>query len=187
MSRRRWWRVPVAGAWLACAAWTSRPVAAVASDERPARPGPPTDDASDGTGSRVAWPTIELLDGTVWTPESWRGTAAVLVLWATWCPYCVRHNPRIDALHRAAAGRPLRVLGASLDRDPELVRRHVRQHGYAFPITMQGEALRERFGLRRITPTTVTVDRRGAVVQRIPGEMADDDVRGLIRLADGAI
>jgi thioredoxin-related protein len=76
------------------------------------------------------------------------------------------------------------VLGAALDRDPELVRRHAREHGYTFPITLDAEPLRQRFGLRRVIPTTVTFDRRGRLLQRIPGEMAEDDVRALARLAD---
>ncbi len=149
----------------------------------PARAQQPPAAAADAA---VAWPTIELLDGTVWSPDSWRGQAGVLVIWATWCPFCVRHNPHVDALHRAAqaAGRPLRVLAASLDRDPELVRRYVRERGYAFPVTMGAEALRARFGLRRVTPTTVTFDRRGRLLQRIPGEMFEEDVMALIGLAD---
>jgi thioredoxin-related protein len=76
------------------------------------------------------------------------------------------------------------VLGASLDRDPELVRRHVAERGYTFPMTMDAEALRTRFGLRRITPTTVTFDRRGRLLQRIPGEMFAEDVLELAKLAD---
>jgi thiol-disulfide isomerase/thioredoxin len=146
---------------------------------RAAEPQPTT-----GTDAPLAWPPIRLLDGTLWTPESWQGQAAVLVIWATWCPFCHRHNPGVEALHRAVAGRPIRVLGASLDRDPELVRRHVAERGYTFPMTMDAEALRTRFGLRRITPTTVTFDRRGRLLQRIPGEMFAEDVLELAKLAD---
>jgi thiol-disulfide isomerase/thioredoxin len=132
----------------------------------------------------VDWPPLRLLDGRTLAPESWRGLAAVLVVWSVNCPFCVRHNPRIEALHRAVAGRPLRVLGASIDADAELVRRHAREHGYTFPITLEAQALRARFGLRRVTPTTVTFDRAGRLLQRIPGEMAESDVMALARLAD---
>jgi len=130
------------------------------------------------------WPRLRLLDGSTLEPGAWRGQAIVLVVWATYCPYCRRHNPRIESLHRASAGLPLRVIGAALDRDAELVRRHAREHGFTFPITLDAEPLRERFGLRRVIPTTVTFDRRGRLLQRIPGEMAEDDVRALAKLAD---
>jgi thiol-disulfide isomerase/thioredoxin len=135
----------------------------------------------------AAWPTLRLLDGSVLSPDAFEGLAVVLVVWATWCPYCHRHNPRVEALHRAVAGRPMRVLGASLDVDPELVRRHVRERGYTFPITMDADLLRSRFDLRRVTPMTVTFDRRGRILQRIPGEMAEADVMGLARLAETPI
>jgi hypothetical protein len=132
----------------------------------------------------VEWPPLRLLDGRTLAPDSWHGLAAVLVVWSVRCPFCVRHNPRIEALHRASAGRPLRVLGAAIDTDVESVRRHVREHGLTFPVTLDADALRARFALRRVTPTTVTFDRGGRLLQRIPGEMSEDDVRALIRLAD---
>ncbi|MFN7644299.1 MAG: TlpA family protein disulfide reductase [Burkholderiales bacterium] len=164
-------------------------LAALARAQQPpaaAPAAPAASNASNASNAPVAWPTIELLGGTVWSPESWRGQAGVLLIWATWCPFCVRHNPHVDALHRAAqaAGRPLRVLAASLDRDPELVRCYVRERGYGFPVTMGAEALRARFELRRVTPTTVTFDRRGRLLQRIHGEMFEEDVMALMALAD---
>jgi thiol-disulfide isomerase/thioredoxin len=137
-----------------------------------------------GSGGPSAWPELKLLDGAVWTPESWRGVAGVLVVWATWCPFCERHNAHVDRLFRETTGRPIRVLTASLDRDAEKVRRHVRERGWSFPVTMDAEALRTRFGLRRVTPTTVTFDRGGRLLQRIPGEMFEEDVMALAKLAD---
>jgi thiol-disulfide isomerase/thioredoxin len=131
------------------------------------------------------WPEIVLLDGTVWQPESWRDRAAVVVLWATWCPFCHGHNPHVEKLWQAVRGGPMRVLGVSIDRDPDLVRRHVRERGYTFPMTMATDVLRTRLVQRPVTPTTVTFDRRGRLLQRIPGEMLEEDVLALARLSDG--
>lgn len=133
-----------------------------------------------------AWPVLRLLDGSTLEPgAAWRGDAIVLVLWATWCPFCKRHNEHVQALHRAVAGRPLRVLGAALDKDPALVRRHAEERGYTFPVALDGALLRERFQLPRTIPVTATFDRRGRLVQRIPGEMFEEDVLALARLAEG--
>lgn len=131
------------------------------------------------------WPAITLLDGTVWSPPSWQGRAGVVVVWATWCGLCHRHNPHVEKLWRSVRDRPIRVLGVALDRDPDLVRRHVRERGYTFPMTIGDEALRTRLTPRRVTPTTVTFDRHGRLLQRIPGEMFEEDVLALARLADG--
>lgn len=138
-----------------------------------------------GDAAPFEWPEIVLLDGPTWAPETWRDRAAVVVLWATWCPFCHRHNPHVEKLWQAVRGGPMRVLGVSLDRDPERVRRHVRERGYTFPMTMATDALRTRLVQHRVTPTTVTFDRRGRLLQRIPGEMFEEDVLGLARLADG--
>jgi hypothetical protein len=166
--RRRWVRGLAAGV----------AVGALSSRSR-AQPGASPDP------NAFEWPEITLLDGTVWSPESWRGLAAVVVVWATWCPFCHRHNPNVEKLWQSVRTRPMRVLGVSLDRDADAVRRHVRERGYSFPMTLGAEPLRVRLTPRRVTPTTVTFDRRGRLLERIPGEMFEEDVLALARIADG--
>jgi thiol-disulfide isomerase/thioredoxin len=165
--------------WLRTVALAAAASASAASARAQPRAGAPADDGP------FEWPAVTLLDGTVWTPESWHGLAGVAVVWATWCAYCHRHNPHVEKLFQAVRGRPMRVLGVALDRDPEAVRRHVRERGYTFPMTMGTEPLLARLVLRRVTPTTVSFDRRGRLLQRIPGEMFEDDVLALARLAGG--
>jgi thiol-disulfide isomerase/thioredoxin len=140
--------------------------------------------ASDPALEPFRWPDIELIDGGHWAAASWREQAAVVVFWATWCPFCHRHNVHVEKLYRALAGRPLRVLGLSLDREVDVVRRHVRERGYTFPVAMGGEAIRAQLGLRRVTPTTVISDRSGRIVLRIPGEMFEEDVMELARFSN---
>ena len=131
-----------------------------------------------------AWPAVRLLDGETLGPEQLRGSAVVLVFWATHCPFCLRHNAHVDKLHRACAGRPIRVVTAALDRDPEAVRAYMRRNGYAFPVTLDAEPLRTALQLRRVIPLTCTFDRAGRPLQRIAGEMFEEDVVELRRLAD---
>jgi thiol-disulfide isomerase/thioredoxin len=129
------------------------------------------------------WPDLRLLDGTVLPASAWQDTGAVLVFWATHCPYCRRHNVHIDKLHRSLVGQPVRVLGLSSDRDPKLVQRYMQQQGLSFPVTLQSELIRTRLNLSRTIPTTVTLDRRGRPGMAIPGEMFEEDVMGLARAA----
>lgn len=60
----------------------------------------------------IPWPAMTLLGGETLGADAWKDTAAVVVFWATWCPFCRRHNARIKQLHPAAAGPHLRVCGA---------------------------------------------------------------------------
>lgn len=146
-------------------AWAGNGIAA------PAAPGEP-----------VHWPSVELLDGTRWGPAQARGQAVVVVFWSTTCPFCLRHNARLNQLvARAPAG--LAILTAARETDAERVRRHAERHGYRFPITLEAQPLAAALSGRRMIPLTVTVDRAGRLAQVIPGEMSEDDILGLARWA----
>ena len=137
---------------------------------------------SPGPGTPIDWPVISLLGGNKLDPASWRGQPAVVVFWATYCPYCKRHNAHVDKLYRATQGLPFRVLGVALDTDENTVGRYMTVNGYSFPVTIDRGVLRQRLTPRHVIPMTCVLDRRGRLVQAIPGEMSEDDVLGLARL-----
>jgi thiol-disulfide isomerase/thioredoxin len=157
-------RVVLAGLTLA---WVGRAGAAQAPAEAPA----------------IRWPTLKLLDGSTLGPEAWGDVAAVVVFWETWCPYCRRHNARIELLHRAAAGPHLRILSVALDGDQAAVQAYMATNRLHFPVVVGRPDLRALFTARRVIPMTCLVDRGGRLLQTIPGEMAEDDVLALAALA----
>jgi thiol-disulfide isomerase/thioredoxin len=132
---------------------------------------------------RMAWPELRLLDGSPLSATDWSDVAAVVVVFATWCPFCQRHNAHVEALHRAHAGAHLRVIGAAIDRDEAAVRRYLQRQGLSFPVTMQGAQLRDRARASPTIPTTIVVDRAGHLRTPIPGEMFREDVLELAALA----
>ena len=134
-------------------------------------------------GAPIDWPVISVLDGDKLDPASWRGKPAIVVFWATYCPYCKRHNAHIEKLYRATQGQSLRVLGVALDTDEGAVRGYMAINGYSFPVALDGGVLRQRLTPRRVIPMTCVLDRLGRMVQAIPGEMAEDDVLGFARLS----
>ena len=134
-------------------------------------------------GTPIEWPVIELLDGTTLAPAAWPGMAAVVVFWATHCPFCKRHNAHVEKLYRATKGQPVRILTLAEDGNADLVRQHMRSHGYGFPVALSDGVLRRRMTTRRIIPMTCVVDRDGRLRQAIPGEMSEDDVMGLAQAA----
>ncbi|MCU0773049.1 MAG: TlpA family protein disulfide reductase [Ideonella sp.] len=139
-----------------------------------------------GHDAAIRWPALSLLDGSAWTPPratDGRPHAVVAVIWSTTCPFCLRHNAHIDKLHRRAAGRSLSVVTAALDRDPDAVTTYLSRHGYGFPVVRESDRLRTLFTARRVIPFTGTVDRSGHVRDRVPGEMFEADVLGLLELA----
>lgn len=161
-SRRRWLR----GLPLAAAATLAWPAAA-----RAAAPPP------------IEWPVLFTPDGSRIDLAGGQGVPVIVVFWATYCAYCERHNARIDKLHRTLDPARLRVLGVAMDRDGAAVQPYLRRHGCGFPVVLDGGVLRSRFTARRIIPMTCTVGADGRLRQCIPGEMAEDDVMELARLA----
>lgn len=136
------------------------------------------------TAPVIAWPAIELLDGSRIEPDAWRDTPAVVVFWSTTCPFCKRHNVHVEKLHRALAGRAPRVLGVALDRDAAAVSRYMDSAGYTFPVALDGGRLQRLFSARKIIPLTCLVDRSGRLLKSYPGEMFEEDVMELPLLLD---
>lgn len=157
-------------AWLLAAAGPLAVSPAIA-DGGPVAPGQP-----------VAWPAgVPLLDGRAWAPLP--GQAQIVVIWSTTCPFCRRHNAHVEKLHRALAGRPGAVLGVARDRDPAAVQRYMAANGYSFPVTLAWRPLAAALSTRNVIPLTATVGRDGRLKEVIPGEMFEEDVLELARLA----
>lgn len=137
--------------------------------------------APAAAGEAVRWPEVTLLDGARWTPAA--GRAQVVVFWSVSCPFCKRHNAHVDKLYRATGDGGPQVLTVSRDRDAAAVRRYLAAGGYAFPVSLDHDAMAAAMAARRIIPLTLLIDRQGRLKQAIPGEMFEDDVMELLKLA----
>lgn len=132
-------------------------------------------------GSVIEWPRLRLLDGGVIEPSSWREQPALVVLWATFCPFCKRHNAHLDKLFAQTRAQDLRILGVALDSDERLVRQYMANNGYRFPVAMDAGQVRSKLTSRRVIPMTFAIDRQSRLVQTMPGEMFEQD---LVELAN---
>lgn len=133
-------------------------------------------------GDRVEWRDVVLLDGATLPAATLAGGPPVLVeFWASWCPFCKRQNPHLQALadrHRGA----LTVLALSIDKDPAKARAYMKEHGYTFAAAMAGPDGARWFGEREGLPEIFIVD-RGRIVFREIGEMFPEDLAALGRFA----
>jgi thiol-disulfide isomerase/thioredoxin len=144
---------------------------------RPARAAPPE------PGERVRWPQVALLGGGQWGAAQAEGKAVVAVFWSTTCPFCRRHNAHIDKLREAAVDRPLALVTIARDKDPQAVQRYLERHGWRFPVTLDVAPMSAALSTRNVIPLTVVVDRQGRLKDVIPGEMFEEDVLDLLKLA----
>lgn len=134
-------------------------------------------------GEAVVWPQVSLLGGGAWGPAHTEGKAVVAVFWSVTCPYCQRHNNHVEALRRATQGQALELITIARETDASVVQRHVQRRSWQFAVTLDNPPMAAALSMRRLTPLTVTVDRQGRLLQVIPGEMSEDDVLGLRKLA----
>ena len=134
-------------------------------------------------GESVQWPQVTLLDGTRWSGAQAQDKAVVVVFWSVTCPFCARHNQHVEKLRQAAAGKPLELLTISRDADAQAVARYLARHNLHFAVTRDSQPMAAALSTRNLIPLTVTVDRQGRLRQVIPGEMFEEDVLDLQKLA----
>ncbi len=133
-------------------------------------------------GEAVILPPLTLLDGRPLDRASLRGKVVVLEFWASWCPFCARQNPHIEALYRAHRSRGLEVLAISIDKTQKAAADYLKSHGYTFPAAMQNPAYERIYRLRRGLPQSYVIGRDGRLVLVEMGEMFEEDIRDIAKL-----
>lgn len=127
-------------------------------------------------GDTLVIDKLETLDGQIITREDLAGKHVVVQVWASWCPYCHRQNINLIELVKRTQGKPLQVIGLSIDRKPQDAVDYAKKHQLNFPVAMMTPALAQAIGKRRGIPELYVVNPDGKVVQKDYGEMIDLDV-----------
>lgn len=137
--------------------------------------------AAWSTGETVALPPLTLLDGSQLDVAALKGKVAVVQFWASWCPFCAKQNPLIEALHRTHRSRGLEVVTISIDKSRDAAADYMRSKGYTFRAGMVTPAWNAIFRLRKGLPQVYVIGRDGRVLQSEMGEMFEEDVKAIAR------
>jgi thiol-disulfide isomerase/thioredoxin len=129
----------------------------------------------------IDWSTLQLLNEQGDGPAKWSGLPVVVVFWATWCPYCKRHNAHVEKLYQHSQGQAFRVLGVTSERDKDKISTYVLANQIHFPVAMEQTGFRVQFTNRRVIPLTCLVGADGRLLQTMAGEMQQDDVMSLAK------
>ena len=141
----------------------------------PSRDAPPI-------GSPIRFPRSRLIDGSIREPGFWQGKLVVLELWATWCPFCRKQNPVLDQLYRENVSKGLEVLGLSIDRSEDEIKKYYAETGYRFPSTRYDQSWWDAIGKPKGLPIVWVIGRDGRLIQVEIGEMFAEDILELARL-----
>ncbi len=111
------------------------------------------------------------MEGQVWVVDFW-------ATWCSACPWPMQHNDDMMSAHPEWQG-VVRILGISVDTDPESVTKFVTKKGWSeveFYLVGNSNAKTE-WGVKYL-PTVAVVDKLGVIVWR--GNSSDDALETLI-------
>jgi peroxiredoxin len=123
-----------------------------------------------------------LLDGRQSSTDALRGKVVLVNFWATDCAPCVQEMPQFVAMHQKFGARGLETLAVAMRHDPPaLVIRFAEQRRLPFGVVIDNTgAVAKSFDEVQVTPTSVLINKRGEIVQRIVGEPDFDALNALV-------
>jgi peroxiredoxin len=136
---------------------------------------------SAGIGQPFGDFEIARLDGGKWKLSDHRGRPVVINYWATWCPPCVEETAGLVEV--AEKRKDIRLVGISIDDNPDAVKRFVEKHRIPYPVLLpkKGDPV-----TGRITgvPETYILDAEGRLVDAIIGPISARDLEARIDFSD---
>ena len=120
-----------------------------------------------------ATPALALRDptGKLHKLADYRGKVVVVNFWATWCPYCRKEKPAIDAFWQDYRDRGFEVISISVDDPPEKIAAWMQDKDYAFMAAPTNASVTAAFGNIASVPTSFIVDTEGHVRHKIAGQV----------------
>jgi thiol-disulfide isomerase/thioredoxin len=116
---------------------------------------------------------VTALDGTALSTDVLRGKVVLVNFWATWCLPCRVEMPLLERMAERHRDAGLVVVGLSVDRGPEeSVREFVRDRAITYPVAVVGPDVERAFGGVRGYPTSILIDRGGAIRHVVIGPLA---------------
>jgi peroxiredoxin len=130
-------------------------------------------------------------DGASVDSSALRGKVALLYIWFTGCPPCLKETPELVRLEADFSSRGLVIVGANADRLLGLGYDDAVRHRYAaelkinFPLAHWGRENDAAFGNITIFPTLFLIDRNGVIIQHWIGFVSRQELRAAIEKSLG--
>ncbi len=104
---------------------------------------------------------------------------ALLLFWATWCPYCEALMPYLQKVADAAGKDKLDVYAIDIKDDGDPVAT-LRARKLTFTLVRDGDAIAEQYGVKG-TPGLFLVNAQGEIVYKRTGGDAPEKVEAMLR------
>jgi len=112
------------------------------------------------------------LDGKPLSLESQKGKVVIVDIWGTWCPPCRAEIPHFVKLQERYGKEGLQIIGINYERGQNPVpgiKAFAKEFGINYPCVIGDPATRDQVPAFRGYPTTLFIDRSGAVRMKVVG------------------
>lgn len=132
-------------------------------------------------GDRPKGVTLSDLAGAkVALPEAYAGKVVAVHFWATWCPYCIKEIEALEALFGQFRERGFVPVSVNVGETKAVAAEFLRTRTVTYPILLDTESTAAKlYGVTGI-PTTVILDRGGAIAFKILGEINREGLRRIL-------
>ena len=113
-------------------------------------------------------------DGQPHALSDYKNKVVILNFWATWCGPCKKEIPHFNAAYEKFESEGLVIIGVSLDRREEAVRRFLQRTDLSYPVAMATPELVESYRPGNVIPVTFVIDKRGIIRSRHVGYMDEE-------------
>ncbi len=122
------------------------------------------------------------IKGEKFSKESLKGKIVLLQFWATWCGYCRRDEPAVDAVLRDFSAQGLIVLGINVREPKATVLEYLGKHPRACKIVLTEDTNLTSMVPTNAFPLYILLDREGAVAGVQKGSGGEEMLRRMLKL-----
>lgn len=110
--------------------------------------------------------------------SSLQGKVVLVNFWATWCPPCRKEIPSLIKVQDKYRDKGFVVVGISMDEGGRsMVGKFLDKQGVNYPVIIGDSSLAKGFGGVIGVPASFLVDRKGELLRRYDGYVAEDELR----------
>lgn len=134
-------------------------------------------------GQTIDLGTLQTLNGTSFSVPTSNTKNTLVQVWASWCPFCQRQNVYLEKFVKQVPANLINVITISIDKNPQLAKTYMSNHGYTFAAAMMTPELNQAIGKVRGVPVLFILDKNNKVIFKEIGEIFEEEFADLKRFA----